>query len=107
MKNVLVQRLQKALDDERAAEESGDGGNNEQAQDAGRNTDDEAAPDDPMDTSNQERKDEIPDDPQNDAGDVAITLDQLVEKQDEEDYTPEELEEIRREREKFVGFPIG
>ncbi|KAE9545969.1 hypothetical protein FO519_010819, partial [Halicephalobus sp. NKZ332] len=71
VKNILVQRLQKALDDERAAEESGNAGDNNQPvqEQHGRAVgDDEAAPDDPMDTSAQDKRDEIPEDPQNDTG---------------------------------------
>uniref|UniRef100_A0AC34Q518 SAP domain-containing protein n=1 Tax=Panagrolaimus sp. JU765 TaxID=591449 RepID=A0AC34Q518_9BILA len=102
VKNILIQRLQKALDEERAIEESG--GQADEAKQEETNIEETVPENLQMDDTNavvEEKMEEVPEDPQNDGGESEITLDQLVEKQDEDNFTPEELEEIRREREKF------
>ena len=109
VKNVLIQRLQKALDAEKDAEENGTVAPAEEQPAEQPEVPTEAAPEDPMDTSAVEvkKESEVPEDPQANADadmEAEITLDQLVEKQDDDEFTAEELEEIRREREKFVSF---
>lgn len=104
VKNVLVQRLQKALDEEKEAEENPkptEAEENEDEQEAKPN-DPETAPEDPMNTSvASDKKDEIPEDPLNES--EIITLDQLVEKTEEDEFTQDELYEIKRERDHFVS----
>uniref|UniRef100_A0A914Z9H8 SAP domain-containing protein n=1 Tax=Panagrolaimus superbus TaxID=310955 RepID=A0A914Z9H8_9BILA len=98
VKNVLINRLQKALDEEKLAEETAKATAAEIKSEPVAETKEE-----PMETSIEEEKKE----PEVEAiaaeaeGEQEITLDQLVEKQDDDDFTPEELEEIRREKEKW------
>lgn len=109
VKNVLINRLQKALDEEKVAEENAKSAA-AAAVEVKPEKEEEAAAlpkDEPMETSIEEEKKQEPEVEAPAAaheadGEQEITLDQLVEKQDDDDFTPEELEEIRREKEKFV-----
>jgi hypothetical protein len=106
VKNVLINRLQKSLDEEKAAEENAKSAAAAAVEVKLENEEEAAAPkEEPMETSIEEEKKQEPEVEAAAAheadGEQEITLDQLVEKQDDDDFTPEELEEIRREKEKF------